>query len=134
VCGPGLPESVTELKRLRAIHPDAVVLDGQDATINAVLSRMDGVRLVRIVAHGTHEPADAPFSRVELGRRCAAGTRAGPAAQPKEHVVLASCELALSRIRPGHEAVGFAGALLATGSRTVVAPVAASATGLRPKP
>jgi len=38
-----------------------------------------------------------------------------------EQVVLAACSLALSHIRPGDEALGFAGALLASGSRTVVA-------------
>ncbi|HEX4221229.1 MAG TPA: CHAT domain-containing protein, partial [Pseudonocardiaceae bacterium] len=37
--------------------------------------------------------------------------------------VLAACELALSRIRPGDEALGFAGALLAAGGRTVTAAV-----------
>jgi CHAT domain-containing protein len=43
--------------------------------------------------------------------------------RPPEHVVLAACELALARIRPGDEALGFAGALLAIGCRTVTAPV-----------
>jgi CHAT domain-containing protein len=43
--------------------------------------------------------------------------------RPPEHVVLAACELALSRIRPGDEALGFAGALLAVGVRTVTAAV-----------
>jgi CHAT domain-containing protein len=42
---------------------------------------------------------------------------------PPEQVVLASCELALSHIRPGDEALGFAGALLASGSHTVVSAV-----------
>jgi CHAT domain-containing protein len=37
--------------------------------------------------------------------------------------VLAACELALSRIRPGDEALGFAGALLSAGGRTVTAAV-----------
>jgi CHAT domain-containing protein len=38
-------------------------------------------------------------------------------------VVLAACELAMNHIRPGDEALGFAGALLAGGVRTVVAAV-----------
>ncbi|HEV2781620.1 MAG TPA: CHAT domain-containing tetratricopeptide repeat protein [Actinophytocola sp.] len=123
VCGPGLPESVTELTRLRAIYPDAVVLQGEAATTAAVLSTMDGARLVHIAAHGTHEPANALFSRLELADGGLLAHELARLHKPPEHVVLASCELALSHIRPGDEALGFAGALLATGSRTVIAAV-----------
>ena len=35
--------------------------------------------------------------------------------------MLAACELAMHHIRPGDEALGFAGGLLASGVRTVVA-------------
>jgi CHAT domain-containing protein len=47
--------------------------------------------------------------------------------RPPRHVVLAACELAMNHIRPGDEALGFAGGLLAGGVRTVVA--AASRVG-----
>jgi tetratricopeptide (TPR) repeat protein len=123
VCGPGLPESITELKRLRAIYPQATVLDGDAATTEAVLSTMDGARLVHIAAHGTHEPANALFSRLELADGGLLAHELARLHKPPEHVVLASCELALSHIRPGDEALGFAGAMLASGSRTVVAAV-----------
>jgi tetratricopeptide (TPR) repeat protein len=123
VCGPGLPESVTELTRLRAIYPDATVLDGAAATTDAVLSAMDGAKLVHIAAHGTHEPANALFSRLELSDGGLLAHELARLHTPPEHVVLASCELALSHIRPGDEALGFAGALLAAGSRSVVAAV-----------
>ena len=123
VCGPGLPESVTELTRLRAIYPKAIVLDGDAATTSAVLSTMDGAKLVHIAAHGTHEPANALFSRLELADGGLLAHELASLQRPPEHVVLASCELALSHIRPGEEALGFAGAMLAAGSRTVVAAV-----------
>jgi tetratricopeptide (TPR) repeat protein len=123
VCGPGLPESVTELTRLRAIYPKAVVLEGEAATVSAVLSTMDGASLVHIAAHGTHEPANALFSRLELVDGGLLAHELAQLRKPPEHVVLASCELALSHIRPGDEALGFAGAMLANGSRTVVAAV-----------
>lgn len=123
VSGPGLPESVTELSRLRTIYPKAVVLEGDAATTSAVLSTMDGARLVHIAAHGTHEPANALFSRLELADGGLLAHELAQLHQPPEHVVLASCELALSHIRPGDEALGFAGAMLAAGSRTVVAAV-----------
>jgi len=44
-------------------------------------------------------------------------------AQPPRQVVLAACELAMNHIRAGDEALGFAGALLAGGVRTVVAAI-----------
>jgi len=123
VAGPDLPDSVTELDQLNAIYPDAVVLQGQDATTEKVLSAMDGAKLVHIAAHGTHEPANAMFSRLELADGGLLAHEVARLQHPPEHIVLAACELALSHIRPGDEPLGFAGAMLASGSRTVVAAV-----------
>jgi tetratricopeptide (TPR) repeat protein len=121
VSGPGLPHAISELAQLRAIYPQAQVLDGERATTDAVLSAMDGARLVHFAAHGTHEPANALFSRLELVDGGLLAHELARLRKPPEHVVLAACELALSHIRPGDEALGFADALLASGSRTVIA-------------
>ncbi|MGH3762003.1 CHAT domain-containing protein [Actinophytocola sp.] len=123
VCGPDLPESVSELDQLTAVYPDAVVLEGERATSAAVLSAMDGARLVHIAAHGTHEPANALFSRLELADGGLLAHEVARLHRPPAHIVLAACELALSHIRPGDEPLGFAGAMLASGSKTVVAAV-----------
>lgn len=123
VCGPDLPESVSELDQLTAVYPDAIVLEGAQATSSAVLSAMDGAKLVHIAAHGTHEPANALFSRLELADGGLLAHEVARLHRPPEHIVLAACELALSHIRPGDEPLGFAGAMLASGSRTVVAAV-----------
>jgi len=123
VAGPDLPESVSELNHLREVYPDSVVLRGEDATSAAVLEAMDGAKLVHIAAHGTHEPANALFSRLELADGGLLAHEVARLQHPPEHIVLAACELALSHIRPGDEPLGFAGAMLASGSRTVVAAV-----------
>jgi hypothetical protein len=123
VLGPNLPESISELDQLRDVYPDAIVLAGAKATTGAVLSAMDGARLVHIAAHGTHEPANAMFSRLELADGGLLAHEVARLRRPPEHIVLAACELALSHIRPGDEPLGFAGAMLASGSRTVVAAV-----------
>jgi CHAT domain-containing protein len=123
VCGPDLPESVSELDQLREVYPDAIVLEGAAATVDAVLSAMDGAKLVHIAAHGTHEPANAMFSRLELADGGLLAHEVSRLRRAPEHIVLAACELALSHIRPGDEPLGFAGAMLAAGSRTVVAAV-----------
>jgi tetratricopeptide (TPR) repeat protein len=123
VRGPNLPTSATELDQLREVYPDAIVLDGKDATTDAVLSAMDGAKLVHIAAHGTHEAANAMFSRLELYDGGLLAHEVARLRHPPAHIVLAACELALSHIRPGDEPLGFAGAMLASGSRTVVAAV-----------
>ena len=123
VRGPDLPVSATELDQLREVYPDATVLDGERATTDAVLSAMDGAKLVHIAAHGTHESANAMFSRLELYDGGLLAHEVARLRNPPAHIVLAACELALSHIRPGDEPLGFAGAMLASGSRTVVAAV-----------
>ncbi|MGB3443542.1 MAG: CHAT domain-containing protein [Actinophytocola sp.] len=123
VRGPDLPTSATELDQLREVYPDAIVLEGEQATTDAVLSAMDGAKLVHIAAHGTHEATNAMFSRLELHDGGLLAHEVARLRRPPAHIVLAACELALSHIRPGDEPLGFAGAMLASGSRTVVAAV-----------
>ena len=79
--------------------------------------------MAHLAAHGTHEPENALFSSLELADGALHAHEIARLRRPPEHVVLAACELALARIRPGDEALGFAGALLAIGCRTVTAPV-----------
>jgi CHAT domain-containing protein/tetratricopeptide (TPR) repeat protein len=123
VRGPDLPTAATELTQLIEVYPDAIVLDGEQATTGAVLKAMDGAKLVHIAAHGTHESANAMFSRLELHDGGLLAHEVARLRHPPTHIVLAACELAMSHIRPGDEPLGFAGAMLASGSRTVVAAV-----------
>ncbi|GGM80236.1 hypothetical protein GCM10011609_15170 [Lentzea pudingi] len=127
VRGPSLQFGNGELDRLAAHHDKAVVLSGEDATAAEVLAHLDGADLVHIAAHGEHENENALFSRLELVDGPLFAHELGRLRTPPGHVVLAACSLALNRIRPGDEALGFAGAMLAGGTRTVVA--AASKVG-----
>jgi CHAT domain-containing protein len=63
------------------------------------------------------------FSRLELSDGAVFAHEMAGLDRPPQQVVLAACELALNRIRSGDEALGFASALLASGSRTVIAPL-----------
>lgn len=123
VGGPGLPAAVGEVGRLREQHPGARLIDGELATVGAVLDALDGAGLAHLAAHGVHEPENALFSHLELVDGALYAYETARLPRPPEHVVLAACSLALSRIRPGDEALGFAGALLAAGGRTVTAAV-----------
>ncbi|MFJ6670034.1 CHAT domain-containing protein [Actinosynnema sp. NPDC091369] len=119
VAGPNLPEVVSEVSDLRGTYPDSVTAEA----VSDVLASLNGARLAHIAAHGEHVADNALFSHLELvdGPLFAHETARLPTAP--EQVILAACSLALSHIRPGDEALGFAGALLASGSRTVVAAV-----------
>jgi tetratricopeptide (TPR) repeat protein len=125
--GPRLTEAIAEESALRATYPDAVRLAGEDGTVAAVLSALDGAAVAHLAAHGEHEPTNAMFSRLELADGPLFAHELARLRHPPRHVVLAACELAMNHIRPGDEALGFAGGLLAGGVRTVVA--AASRVG-----
>lgn len=123
VRGPGLVGTRGELDKLATHYRTAKSLTGPQATVKAVLRALDGAKLAHIAAHGAHEPENALFSRLELADGVLFAHEMAGLAQPPSQVVFAACELALNRIRPGDEALGFASALLASGSRTVIAPL-----------
>nr|WP_225954501.1 CHAT domain-containing tetratricopeptide repeat protein [Kibdelosporangium phytohabitans] len=127
VRGPGLTAAIGEIDKLAAHYDKATLLAGSDATSSRVLEALDGAALVHIAAHGEHEADNALFSRLELVDGALFAHELARLRKPPRQVVLAACELALNRIRPGDEALGFAGALLAGGVGTVVA--AASRVG-----
>ncbi|HEY4020365.1 MAG TPA: CHAT domain-containing protein [Pseudonocardiaceae bacterium] len=123
VGGPHLAAAVGEVGSLRVHHPDARVIGTEHATVQGVLAALDGAALAHVAAHGTHEPENALFSHLDLVDGALFAHEITRLHRPPQHVVLAACELALSRIRPGDEALGFAGALLAAGGRTVTAAI-----------
>ncbi|HEX4225040.1 MAG TPA: CHAT domain-containing protein, partial [Pseudonocardiaceae bacterium] len=115
VGGPHLTAAVGEVGGLREHHLDARMIPADQATVEGVLSALDGAALAHVAAHGTHEPENALFSHLDLLDGALFAHEITRLRRPPQHVVLAACELALSRIRPGDEALGFAGALLAAG-------------------
>ncbi|MFI9813480.1 CHAT domain-containing protein [Saccharothrix variisporea] len=123
VRGPGLPAAVGEIAKLGAHYSSAALLSGEGATVAAVLSTSDDAEIAHFAAHGVHEPENALFSRLELTDGPLYAHELANLPHPPRQVVLAACELALNRIRPGDEPLGFASALLASGSQMVVAPV-----------
>ncbi len=123
VAGPGLSGTFSEVQNLADLHRDATVLTGDQATVANVLSALEGAELAHIAAHGSHEPDNALFSRLELADGPLFAHELTRLDRPPDQVVLAASALAHAHIRPGDEALGFAGALLAAGTRTVVAAV-----------
>lgn len=123
IAGPRLRHSRTEVRRLAEIHQDAIVLDGPAATASATLAAIDGARLAHIACHG-HFRSDSPlFSALELQDGPVTALDLQHMGRPPDVLVLAACDLALSDRHPGDELLGLAAALLAMGTRTIIASV-----------
>lgn len=123
VAGPDLQHARAELHTLARMYPDAVLLEGADATVAATLQQMDGRAVVHIAAHGHHEQDNVLFSRLDLadGPLMAYDVQQLPTAPA--HVVLPACDIGRTVVRTGDELLGFTAALLYMGTSTVVSCV-----------
>lgn len=131
VAGPRLPDALSEVAALAALWPEATALVGERATVDNVTAALSGTSLAHIATHGTFradnplfstlELADGPLFAYELERL---GTAAGC-------VIASACESGRAEASLGDEIMGFVSALLAGGTRTLVAallPVPADRT------
>jgi hypothetical protein len=123
VAGPDIDHGDREIGAIAAILPAAVRLTGPAATPAATLAALDGAPLAHLAAHGHHEPGNALFSSLHLAGGPLMGYDLQQLDRPPRHVVLSACELGLSSVRSGDEILGMVAALLASGTRTVVASV-----------
>jgi hypothetical protein len=124
VAGPGLRRADDEIAEVASAWPGCVTLRGPNATGAAVLSALDGARLVHFAAHGRHEPDSPLFSSLGLADGPLVGYDLDGVVTPPTQVVLSACELGLATIRAGDEALGLTRALLHSGTSTVIAGVA----------
>jgi hypothetical protein len=123
VAGPDIRRAAEEIGAIARIRPGASVLDGDAATAGATLAALDGADVAHLAAHGRHEAENPLFSALDLHGGPLLGYDLSRLTRPPGVVVLASCELGLTEVRPGDESFGMASALLAAGAATVVASV-----------
>jgi len=121
VAGPGLDHSEAEIAEISALRRGSVVLSGSSATAAATLEALDGAGVAHLAAHGRHEAENPLFSALDLHGGPLLGYDLPRLGRPPGVVVLASCELGLTEVRPGDESFGMASALLAAGTSTVIA-------------
>ena len=125
VAGPNLPAADGEVQAIAALHADAEVLLGADATARATCAALERAALAHVAAHGSFRAdspmfsslllADGPLTVYDLER-----LRRAPSV-----VVLPACHAAVSAVRTGDELLGTAAALIGLGVRSVIAPVMA---------
>jgi CHAT domain len=124
VAGPGNARGDAEVRAIAALRPGASVLTGTSATPAATLAGLGMAAIAHLAAHGQHQAENALFSTLELTGGPLLGYDLQRAAQVPAMVVLSSCDLGLTDVRPGDETFGMVTALLAAGAGTVVASVA----------
>jgi tetratricopeptide (TPR) repeat protein len=123
VGGPRLSTGDSEVLRLAAHYPDAIVLTGDDAVTERVMAAIDGAWLVHVAAHGTFR-ADSPlFSAIELADGPLTVYDLERLQRAPYQVVLSSCNSALGVPVGADELLGLVSALISLGSAGVVASV-----------
>lgn len=124
VAGPGIARGDAEVRAIAALRPGASVLTGASATPAATLAGLGTATIAHLAAHGQHQAENALFSTLELTGGPLLGYDLQRAARAPSMVVLSSCDLGLTDVRPCDETFGMVTALLAAGAGTVVASVA----------
>ncbi len=123
IAGPRLRHAQAEVKELAAALPDATVLTGKAATVEAALQALNGATLAHIACHG-HLRSDNPlFSALELADGPLTALDIQGLRQAPDVLVLSACDVALSEHHPGDELFGLSAALIGAGTRAIIASV-----------
>jgi hypothetical protein len=123
VAGPDLEHAPREVTEIARCYPDGQPLLGEAATVGAVLRALDGAPLAHLAAHGHHDQENFLFSQVDLADGPLMAYDIQQLTAAPRHVVLSSCDVGRTVVRPGEEILGFTAALLYTGTATVTASV-----------
>jgi CHAT domain-containing protein len=123
VAGPGLEHAAVEVTEIAKTYPGCRPLLAETATVSAALAALDGAPLAHLAAHGHHDRENFLFSRLDLADGPLMAYDIQRLAAAPRHVVLSSCDVGRTLVRPGEEILGFTAALLYTGTATVISSV-----------
>ncbi len=121
--GPNLEHATGEVRSLARLYHGARRLTGSRATCGAVLAALDGAGLAHIAAHGKFRADNPLFSCLELADGPLTVYDLEGLDRAPDTLVLAACDAGLSEVRPGDELMGLAAAVLALGTRALVASI-----------
>ena len=119
--GPDLPEAVGEVAEVAEGYPNSTVLVGSSATADAVRKALDGAGIAHVAAHGRFRADNPQFSSLQLADGPLTVYDLERMHRAPRLVVLSACDSGRSTVDPGDELMGLAAALLALGTRTLVA-------------
>jgi hypothetical protein len=121
VAGPRLEHADAEIAALTGSYRDATVLTGPAATAEAVSAAFDGAAMVHLATHGLFRSDNPQFSALELADGPLTVYDLERLTEAPGTVVLSACDSGLSGVKPGDELMGLAAAMIALGTRTLVA-------------
>jgi tetratricopeptide (TPR) repeat protein len=121
--GPGLRHAGREVAALARLHPDARVLRGAAAGVDAVLAGMDGAAVAHLACHGRFRADNPQFSALSLADGPLTVHDLDRLTRPPRLLLLSACEAARTAALPGDALLGLAAALCGLGTRTLIAPV-----------
>ncbi len=121
--GPHLEAAPAEAGAVAARYPAAQLFVGADATAAALLAALDGADIAHIAAHGRLRTDNPLFSALDLADGPLMAYDLEHLAAAPRVAVLPACHSGASAVRAGDEVMGLVAALLALGTRTVLAPV-----------
>ena len=123
VAGPDLEHAACEVSEIAKVYPGCRPLLADMATVSATLGALDGAALAHMAAHGHHDQENFLFSRLDLADGPLMAYDIQQLAAAPRHVVLSSCDVGRTVVRPGEEILGFTAALLYIGTATVISSV-----------
>jgi CHAT domain-containing protein len=124
VAGPDLEHAAAEVTQIAKGYAGCRMLLPEAATVSATLHALDGVPLAHLAAHGHHDGENVLFSRLDLADGPLMAYDIQQLTAAPQHVVLSSCDVGRTVVRPGEEILGFTAALLYIGTATVISSVA----------
>jgi hypothetical protein len=132
VAGPRIAQGDREVAALARRLPEADVLTGAAATVDATLAGLAANDVAHLASHGRHTGDNALFSGLELSDGMLMGYDVHPLDRAPALVVLSACDVGRHDVRPGDESLGMATAFLGAGAGTVVAAVCRVADDVAP--
>jgi tetratricopeptide (TPR) repeat protein len=123
VAGPDLEHAIPEVTEIAKIYPGCQPLLAETATVSSTLHALDGAPLAHLAAHGHHDQENFLFSRLDLADGPLMAYDIQQLTAAPRHVVLSSCDVGRTVVRPGEEILGFTAALLYMGTATVTSSV-----------
>jgi len=123
IAGPDLDHAAREVTEIARSYPGCRPLLADAATVGAARRRLDGASLAHLAAHGHHDQENFLFSRVDLADGPLMAYDIQQLTAAPRHVILSSCDVGRTVVRPGEEILGFTAALLYMGTATVTSSV-----------
>jgi hypothetical protein len=125
VAGPRVAQASAETAAAASAWPGAPVLQGPEATADAVSRLAGSVDVLHVSAHGRHSSENPLFSGFELADGPWFGYDIDQLTSVPDIVLLSACEVGRSTLRGGEELIGMTAAWLHAGARCVIASAAA---------